>query len=279
MSTSTVSAVSTSTVSAASPASKTSKPRKQAAKTKTEAPSVPTSAVSPVSAETSSAPVKPSKRSSKAKTASPVVSVEPVAATPDATTAVVSVAAPAESSATASPVSDSSENRFRRALSELRTELETQQRSVKDFRGYIKKLESAYQFDLSRASKMRKRKTSQVKPTGFVKELELPKELADLIGADVGTRLSMPSYTKKFYEMLKQNKLFYEKDGRVLRANAEIKRVFNLPDSVNESTDYKDKNGFNFYTLQKHIAAVNKRLQVASAPVVSAAAVTAVASS
>jgi hypothetical protein len=216
--------------------------------------------------------VKTPKRAAKAKTASPVVSVEASVSSPVATDA-VPVSATTDSSAVASPVPDSSENRFRRALSELRTELETQQRSVKDFRGYIKKLESAYQFDLSRASKHRKRKTSQVKPTGFVKELELPKELADLIGVEVGTRLSMPSYTKKFYEMLKQNKLFYEKDGRVLRANAEIKRVFNLPDSVNESVDYKDKNGFNFYNLQNHIAAVNKRLQVASAPLVSAAAV------
>jgi len=31
---------------------------------------------------------------------------------------------------------------------------------------------------------------------------------------------------------------------------------------VNESTNYKDKEGFNFYTLQKHIASVNRNRPV-----------------
>lgn len=159
------------------------------------------------------------------------------------------------------PVELERELKFKTALNELRNEITTQTRVLKDLKSGVKKLETSYQHDINKAVKAKRRKNGPNKPTGFVKELELPKELADLINVPEGTKISMPSYTKKFYEMLKRENLFYENDGRVLRANDQIKKVFNLPDSVNESTNYKDKNGFNFYTLQKHIAAVNKDLR------------------
>ena len=153
------------------------------------------------------------------------------------------------------------ELKFKSALNELRNEIGTQTKVLKDLKSGVRKLETSYQHDMNKAVRAKRRKNGPNKPTGFVKELELPKELADLINVPEGTKISMPSYTKKFYEMLKRENLFYENDGRVLRANDQIKKVFNLPDSVNESTNYKDKNGFNFYTLQKHIAAVNKDLK------------------
>ena len=153
------------------------------------------------------------------------------------------------------------ELKFKTALDGLKTEVNNQTKVLKDLKLNIKKLESSYQHDINKAVKVKKRKAGPNKPTGFVKELELVKELADLINVPEGTKISMPTYTKKFYEMLKREHLYYENDGRVLRANDQIKKVFNLPDSVNDSTDYKDKNGFNFYTLQKHIASVNKNLK------------------
>jgi len=153
------------------------------------------------------------------------------------------------------------ELKFKAALLELRADVSNQTKVLRDLKTGIKKLELSYQHDINKAVKTKRRKNGPVVPTGFVKELNLPKELADLINVEEGTKISMPAYTKKFYEMLKRNNLYYEHDGRVLRANDQIKKVFNLPDSVNESVNYKDKNGFNFYTLQKHIAAVNKSLK------------------
>ncbi|AYV84437.1 MAG: hypothetical protein Hyperionvirus25_23 [Hyperionvirus sp.] len=158
------------------------------------------------------------------------------------------------------------ELKFKTALTELRNEITNQTKVLKDLKTGIKKLEASYQYDMNKAMKAKRKRNGPVKATGFVKELSLPKDLAELIDVPEGTKISMPTYTKKFYEMLKANNLFYEQDGRVLRANDQIKRVFKLPDSVNESTDYKDKNGFNFYTLQKHIAAVNKNLRPAVPP-------------
>jgi chromatin remodeling complex protein RSC6 len=152
------------------------------------------------------------------------------------------------------------ELKFKTALNELRNEITSQTKVLKDLKSGVKKLEVSYQHDINKAVKSKRRKSGPSKPTGFVKELELSKDLADLIGVTEGTKISMPTYTKKFYEMLKRENLFYEGDGRVLRANDKIKKVFNLPDSVNQSIDHKDKNGFNFYTLQKHIASVNKKL-------------------
>ena len=153
------------------------------------------------------------------------------------------------------------ELKFRSALAKLRSEISTQTEILKGLKNGFKRLESSYEHDINKAVKTKRKRNGPVKATGFVKELDLPKELAELINVPEGTKISMPTYTKKFYEMLKKNNLFYENDGRVLRANDQIKKVFNLPDSVNNSIDYKDKNGFNFYTLQKHIATVNKNVK------------------
>jgi len=148
--------------------------------------------------------------------------------------------------------------KFKTALLELRNEITNQTKVLKDLKVGVRKLETSYQHDINRAVLTKRKKNGPTKATGFIKELKLSKELADLIGENEGTMISMPAYTKRFYQMLKTEQLLYEKDGRVLRANDQIKKAFNLPDSVNSSTDFRDTNGFNFYTLQKHIATVNK---------------------
>ncbi|AYV80840.1 MAG: hypothetical protein Harvfovirus8_1, partial [Harvfovirus sp.] len=138
------------------------------------------------------------------------------------------VVPPVESETSQSPVSESKSKRnfidtletelkFKTALTELRNELSSQTKVLKDLKSGIKKLEASYQYDMNKAMKAKRKRTSPVKATGFVKELSLPKDLADLIGVPEGTKISMPTYTKKFYEMLKANNLFYEEDGRVLR--------------------------------------------------------------
>ena len=220
------------------------------------------------------------KRTAKSEVASPVLAPEPVqqVSPVSASPSVPAVSSPATVvseqvvttpvsadlvQSSGSPVEVVPEQKFRKVINDLKEEMDTQMKVLKDIRTNLKKLESSYQYDLNHATRhSKKKKLSVTKPSGFVKELELSGELAGLIGVEAGTRLSMPTYTKKFYEMLKANNLFYEKDGRVLRANAEIMRVFKLPASVNESTNYKDKEGFNFYTLQKHIASVNRNRPV-----------------
>ena len=103
---------------------------------------------------------------------------------------------------------------------------------------------------------MRKSGKSSVKkdPTGFTKEEVVPDKLAEFLSLPKGSLSSRTLLTKQVYNEIKKRKLYYQNDGRVLRADADIMKLFNLSDSVNQSTDPKDKHGFNFYNLQKHIA-------------------------
>ena len=64
--------------------------------------------------------------------------------------------------------------------------------------------------------------------------------------------MTVPELTKKFLEVVRTKNLVYYNDCRVFRPNAELKKIFNLPDSVDTSILYTDPNGFNFTTLQKY---------------------------
>jgi len=48
--------------------------------------------------------------------------------------------------------------------------------------------------------------------------------------------------------------LKYANDKRVFRANQEVCDVFGVDMSVNNSTNYRDKNGFNFCNIQKFLS-------------------------
>jgi chromatin remodeling complex protein RSC6 len=67
--------------------------------------------------------------------------------------------------------------------------------------------------------------------------------------------MSGPEITKQVWKQMKERGLTYENDKRVFRTNAEVSKLFNVPESVNNSTTYNDlENGFNFCNLQKYIA-------------------------
>lgn len=151
------------------------------------------------------------------------------------------------------------ELKFKESLNAFRTEITNYSKQLKEMKTHLRKLELAYDHDITKSLKMRpknKRRNAD-DPTGFIKQIALSKELAELIGEEEKTMMSMPEYTKKFFKMMKEQKLLYEGDGRVFRANDRIKKVFNLPEKVNESTNYRDKEGFNLYNLQTYISKVN----------------------
>ena len=125
---------------------------------------------------------------------------------------------------------------------------------VKDFKQYMKKLESAYKQDVKKVSKTKRKRKGNNDPTGFIKTHPVPDKLAKYIGVDSGTELSGPDVTKKVWAAIKNKGLQYEKDGRVLRTNKETNDVFGLNNTVNKSTDHNDKDGFNFRNIQKYIS-------------------------
>jgi chromatin remodeling complex protein RSC6 len=119
----------------------------------------------------------------------------------------------------------------------------------------MKKLDAAYKHDIKKYSQRKHKRNTNYVATGFAKQVELPEYLAKFIGYDSGTLMSGPEITKQVWKQMKERGLTYENDKRVFRTNAEVSKLFNVPESVNNSTTYNDlENGFNFCNLQKYIA-------------------------
>jgi len=48
----------------------------------------------------------------------------------------------------------------------------------------------------------------------------------------------------------------WENDKRVFRVNKEVCDLFNIGMDVNQSTDYRDQYGFNFWNLEQYVLQV-----------------------
>lgn len=151
---------------------------------------------------------------------------------------------------------ETSGSKFMTTLETIKKSLSENVKELRETKNNLKKLEALYNHDVVKATKNnnKKKKARDLKPTGFGKLRAVPDKLADLVGIDKGTIMSRPEFTKKFYKLLDDRKLYYEGDRRVLRVDNEISRVLNISMDVNKSTNYKDDNGFNFYNVQKFIA-------------------------
>lgn len=151
---------------------------------------------------------------------------------------------------------ETSASKFMTTLEIIKKSLSENVKELRETKNNLKKLETLYNHDVVRATKnnTKKKKARDLKPTGFGKLRAVPDKLADLVGIEKGTIMSRPEFTKKFYKLLDDRKLYYEGDRRVLRVDNEISRVLNISMDVNKSTNYKDDNGFNFYNVQKFIA-------------------------
>ena len=116
----------------------------------------------------------------------------------------------------------------------------------------IQKLKKMYMIDIKNAKKNKSKKDNKMN-SGITKQQKVPPKLCKLLNINQNITMSRVEITKKIYDLIQQRNLYYKDDKRVFRADNDFKKVFNLPDSVNDSIDPKDKNGFNFYTLQSHI--------------------------
>jgi len=150
--------------------------------------------------------------------------------------------------------------RFTTAYANLQRQIAIQMNTLKDLRSESKRLMAAYEHDIHRVYKNKRRRRGNFEPTGFIKKSLLPNNLADLLGVAHGTTLSTPEITKRFYDVLKERQLYDEKDHRIFRPDAQTRQVFGLSDNVLTSTSHKDKNGFNFMTLQRHLSQCLKQV-------------------
>jgi chromatin remodeling complex protein RSC6 len=146
--------------------------------------------------------------------------------------------------------SSSIEYNFTQAYNDL---LKKMNQDHKDQVNELKKLMKQHKVDIKN-SHNKKANSGKKKQTGFTKPEVVPDNIAKLLDLDKGSSMPRTEVTKEIYKVIQSKGLHYADDKRVFRADKELKKVFNLPDSVNKSTDPKDKSGFNFYNLQSYIA-------------------------
>lgn len=127
--------------------------------------------------------------------------------------------------------------------------------TVKELREEINLLKKQYKKDIRSTKKKKKRVTNC---TGFTKAEPVPDKLVTFLGLEKGATMPRTDVTHEVYKVIKDRGLVYEKDGRVLRTDAEIRKLFNLPESVNKNKDPKNKNGFTFFTFQRYMANIYK---------------------
>ena len=95
-------------------------------------------------------------------------------------------------------------------------------KQIKEDRLLIKKLENLYKKDMKQASN--KKKIRKNNKTGFTKINTIPQNLSDLLNIDPNTKISRIDLTKKIWNYIKiENKLYYEKDHRVLQIKNSLK--------------------------------------------------------
>jgi hypothetical protein len=128
--------------------------------------------------------------------------------------------------------------------------LKTEYRSNRDQVRSIKKM---YLQDIKIAKKTKKKKLTA--NTGFAKPTIVPDCLTTFLGLATGIIMTRPQLTKLLYKEFEDRDLHDKKDKRLIRADKEIMKMFNLNDSVNKITNPKDtKNGLNIYNIQTYIS-------------------------
>ena len=154
----------------------------------------------------------------------------------------------------AEPIADSLNLKFREQHETISEEVKKLKASLVSLTSSLHKLETAYNADIKKVRKIKSKRTTPHKPTGFIKPKPVPEKLAKFIGVEVGAELTRPEVTKRVWSQLIDRGLTNENDKRIFKTNTEVSKVFNIPDSVNKSTHHRDKDGFNFCNLQKFIA-------------------------
>ncbi|MBA42659.1 MAG: hypothetical protein CMF62_01445 [Magnetococcales bacterium] len=151
--------------------------------------------------------------------------------------------------------------KFPKFFGEITNRMKKISRDLKDLKNDMKKMETIYNQDLKKSRKNKNQKKKVSEATGFNIDEIVPDEIAELVGIEKGTKMPRTKLTSELYKVLKERKLYYEKDKRILRADDEIKRIFDLNDEVNQVISISDPKGFTFYNIQKFLAKKYKQMK------------------
>jgi chromatin remodeling complex protein RSC6 len=141
---------------------------------------------------------------------------------------------------------------------ELQDELSAIQERLSVLRANLKKHYKLTSKMLEKMNKGRRQNTNPRSPTGFGKPCFVPSTLRTLLKLGDDECITRPTVTQKLYSYIKDNSLFDKDDKRLLRVNDNLSKALQLSVQevklINSSTSTKDKQGLNFYNIQKYVA-------------------------
>jgi hypothetical protein len=142
---------------------------------------------------------------------------------------------------------------------ELQNELSSIQERLSLLRSNLKKHYKLTSKQLQKLNKGKRQSSANPRsPTGFGKPCFVPQTLRVLLKLGDEECVTRPSVTKKLYEYIQSYSLYDKEDKRLLRVNDSLSAALQLlPQEVkliNSSTSIKDKQGLNFYNIQKYVA-------------------------
>jgi chromatin remodeling complex protein RSC6 len=144
---------------------------------------------------------------------------------------------------------------------ELLKKIDNSQQQLGTLKSELKKFYKQVEKDVTKAGgKKSHRGNHERPPTGFSKLGNVPEGLCTLLNIDNTVGMARPDVTKKLYEYIDSHNLRDPHDKRIMRVNSDFAKVFNLSPKqvkyINETEDIKDKDGFNFYNIQKFLKSV-----------------------
>ena len=171
---------------------------------------------------------KSSKKSSKS-TASKAVKAAPVVAAPVAAAPVAAapVAAAPVAAVPEAPATPTLADDFSQLLSELSSLRSALSSVTSQVRALQKKSEREVKAAL-KASKKRKSKSGNRKPSGFVKPTAISKELASFLGKDAGVEMARTQVTREINTYIRAHKLQDPQNGRIIRADGKLRKLLKL---------------------------------------------------
>lgn len=141
---------------------------------------------------------------------------------------------------------------------ELQNEISTIQEKLSTLKSNLKKFHKNTSKKLVKMSRNRKNNGQPRSPTGFGKPCFVPLSLRSLLQLKEDECVTRPSVTKKLYEYIETNSLYSETDKRLLRVNDQLSKALQLSSqevkTINSSSSVSDKQGLNFYNIQKYVA-------------------------
>ena len=141
---------------------------------------------------------------------------------------------------------------------ELQDELSAIQERLSVLRSNLKKHYKLTSKQLQKMNKGKRQNTNPRSPTGFGKPCFVPSTLRTLLKLGDDECVTRPCVTKKLYGYIQTNSLYSTTDKRLIRVNDQLSKALQLTPQevkdINSSSSVSDKQGLNFYNIQKYVA-------------------------